>query len=89
MQIDIPEEVATVLETGWGDALARQVLESVALEAYRQDLIGEGQLQRWLGFATRMEAHSFLKAHGVPLNITLEDMEEDRRTLQRLGLRRL
>ncbi len=86
MQLDIPDDVAAVLEAKWGDDLSRQVLESVALEAYRQDLIGEGQLQRWLGFATRMDAHGFLKDHGVPLNITLEDMEEGRRTFERLGL---
>ncbi len=84
--IPIPDDVAEVLEARWGDDLPRQVLESVALEAYRQDLIGERQLQRWLGFPTIMEAHGFLKEHGVPLNITLEDMERDRQTLDRLGL---
>jgi len=87
--VHIPDEVAAVLEAGWGDDLDRRVLESIALEAYRQDLIGERQLQRWLGFATIMEAHGFLKDHGVPLNITLEEMEEDRQTLQRLGFRQL
>jgi Uncharacterised protein family (UPF0175) len=84
--IPIPDEVAEVLEARWGDDLPRQVLESVALEAYRQDLIGEGQLQRWLGFPTRMEAHAFLKEHSVPLNYTLEDLEQGRQTFDRLGL---
>lgn len=86
MKIDIPDEVAETLEARWGDDLPRQVLESIALEAYRQDLIGERQLQRWLGFPTIMQAHGFLKDHGVPLNITLEDLEEGRRTFDRLGL---
>ena len=86
MQIDIPDEVGEALEARWGDDMARQVLESVALEAYRQDVIGERQLQRWLGFPTIMEAHGFLKDHGVPLNITPQEMEEDRQTLDRLGL---
>jgi len=53
------------------------VLESLALEAYRERLIGEARLQRWLGLATRLEAHAFLKEHGVPLNYTLEDLERD------------
>ena len=42
MQIEIPDDVAESLENYWGDDLARQVLESVLLEAYRQRLIGEG-----------------------------------------------
>ncbi len=86
MQIEIPDDVAESLENYWGDDLARQVLESVLLEAYRQRLIGEGQIQRWLGLGTRPEAHRFLKEHGVPNNYTLEDLERDRQTLDRLGL---
>jgi len=33
-----------------------------------------------------MEVHAFLKEHGVPINYTLADLEQDRQTLQRLGL---
>jgi hypothetical protein len=33
-----------------------------------------------------MEAHAFLKEHGVPLNYTLQDLEQDRQTYQCLGL---
>jgi hypothetical protein len=84
--VEIPEEVDATLHEHWGDDFPRRVLESLALEAYRERLIGEGQLQRWLGFATRMEAHAFLKEHGFPLNYTLQDLEQDRQTYQRLGL---
>ena len=84
--IPIPDDVAEALEARWGDELPRQTLEALALEAYRQDLIGERQLQRWLGFSTIMQTHGFLKDHGVPLNMTLEDLEEGRRTFDRLGL---
>lgn len=86
VQIAIPDEIVSYLQEHWGDEFDRRVLESVALEAYRERVIGEGQLQRWLGFATRMQAHAFLKEHGIPLNYTLEDLERDRQTLQRLGL---
>jgi len=86
MNVTLPDEIESWLQEHWGDDLPRRVLESLALEAYRERLIGEGQLQRWLGYATRMEVHAFLKEHGVPINYTLADLEQDRQTLQRLGL---
>jgi hypothetical protein len=38
-----------------------------------------------LGFETRFEVHAFLKQHEVPF-YTLEDLEHDRKALDRLGL---
>ena len=85
MHVTIPDNIATYLHAHWGEDFPRCVLESLALEAYRERLIGEARLQRWLGFATRLEAHAFLKEHGIPLNYSLEDLERDRQTYQRLG----
>ena len=84
--ISIPDDMAHHLQDQWGDDLSRRALESLALEAYRERLIGESRLQRWLGLSTRMEAHRFLKEHGVPLHYTLEDLERDRQTHRQLGL---
>jgi len=86
MHVTIPDDIAAYLHAHWGEDFPRRVLESLALEAYRERLIGEARLQRWLGLPTRLEAHAFLKQHGVPLNYTLEDLERDRQTYQRLGL---
>ena len=85
MHVTIPDDIGSYLHEHWGEVFPRRVLESLALEAYRERLIGEARLQRWLGLATRPEAHAFLKEHGVPLNYTLEDLERDRQTYQRLG----
>jgi predicted HTH domain antitoxin len=85
MHETIPDDIVSYLQEHWGEDFPRRVLESLALEAYRERLIGEARLQRWLGLATRLEAHAFLKEHGVPLNYTLEDLEHDRQTYQRLG----
>jgi hypothetical protein len=38
-----------------------------------------------LGFATRDELEAFLAAHHVYRNYTLEDLEQDRRTVRSLG----
>jgi len=85
MHVTIPDDIAAYLHAHWGEDFPRCVLESLALEAYRERLIGEARLQWWLGFATRLEAHAFLKEHGIPLNYSLEDLERDRQTYQRLG----
>jgi hypothetical protein len=84
INIEVPDDIVTRWRRR-GD-MSRAVLEGVALEAYRQRVIGEARLQQWLGLETRFEVHDFLKAHGVPMNYTLEDLEADRQTHDRLGI---
>jgi hypothetical protein len=81
--IQVPEDIATRWQK-CGD-VPRGVLESVALEAYRQRVVGESRLQEWLGLETRFEVHDFLKAHGVPLNYSLEDLKHDNRPMTGSG----
>jgi hypothetical protein len=83
--IQVPEDIAHRLQEKWGQDIPRHVLESVALECFRKRILGESQLRRLLGFETRFEVHAFLKQHEVPF-YTLEDLEEDRKALDRLGL---
>lgn len=82
--IDVPEDIAARWQKQ-GD-VPRGALEGVALEAYRQRIIGESRLQQWLGLETRFDVHDFLKAHGVPFNYSLDDLERDRQTHDRLGV---
>ena len=82
---DVPDEIAKALQEQWPD-MPRGVLESIALEGYRSGALSDGQLRRLLGFETRFEVHGFLKDHGVLLNYSLEDLEADRLTHERLGL---
>ena len=51
--VSIPDDIGRHLQAKWGDDLSRRALESLALEAYRERLIGESRLQRWLGLPTR------------------------------------
>jgi Uncharacterised protein family (UPF0175) len=83
--IQVPDDIAHHLQEKWGQDISRHVLESVALECFRRRILGESQLRRLLGFETRFEVHAFLKQHNVPF-YTLEDLEHDRKTLDRLGL---
>ncbi|HEU4388393.1 MAG TPA: UPF0175 family protein, partial [Blastocatellia bacterium] len=70
--VNIPDTVATTLPTESGD-LARDFLESYALEGYKSGKLTAYQVKGLLGFETRMEVDAFLKAHSVPLETTLKD----------------
>ncbi|MGB9032709.1 MAG: UPF0175 family protein [Acidobacteriaceae bacterium] len=83
IQIELPDELAKALES---EDLSRAALEALALEGYRSRRIGGGQLQRLLGFSTPMQVHAFLKEHGVYLNYSIDDLEKDAATLDRLGV---
>jgi len=74
--IEIPDDVAARI-AGEGKDLARAVLEAVALDGYRRDLLGEASVRRLLGFAIRDEVHTFLKEHGVYSHYGLKDLEHD------------
>ena len=70
------------LESKWKD-LSRAALESLALEAYRARALTAAQLQRFLGFETRMQVDGFLKEHEI-YDYSAADFEEDRKTLREL-----
>ena len=82
--IQLPDTLVKRLQERWDD-LPRRVLESVALEGFRQRILTTEELRQLLGFETKFEVHGFLKAHEVPF-YTLADLEHDRETGRRLGL---
>lgn len=81
--VHISDSVVATLPSQVGD-LARDLLESYALEGYKSGKLTAYQMQELLGLETRMEVDAFLKAHGVPLEMTLEDLEEGRKSLDAL-----
>jgi len=83
--IQVPDDIVQHVREKWGNDIPRHVLEGFALECLRARVLGESQLRRLLGFETRFDLHAFLKAHEVPF-YTLDDLEHDRHTLDRLGL---
>ena len=82
IRFELPEEIARQLESKWKD-LPRAALESLAVEAYRSELVSAEQLRSLLGLTTRFEVEEFLKQHGV-YDYTLQDLEHDRETLRNL-----
>jgi predicted HTH domain antitoxin len=61
---------------------ARVALEALLVEGYRTRTLSEGEIKRILGYGTRMQVHALLKEHDVPLDYTIEDLEQDMETLR-------
>ncbi len=82
--VQIPDDVAQRLAAAGGD-LSRRALEALALEEYKLGHLTKHELRRLLGFGTRDALDGFLKAHDVFEHYSLDDLERERRDLQRLG----
>jgi predicted HTH domain antitoxin len=81
--IHIPDDLATRL--GTSRDLPRRLLEALAVEEFRLGHLTQAELRRLLGFETREALDGFLKAHEVCDQYTLDDLEQDRNDLRRLG----
>ena len=66
--------------------MARRAGEAVAVEGYRDGTLTRGQVGRLLGLSF-WETEAFLKERQAYLPYTEEDLEQDCRDLDRLGLR--
>ena len=84
VMLNLPEDIARRF-TSHGEDPARAALEGLAIESYRSHTLSEEQIRRLLGFETRIEVHAFLKEHGVYLNYTVEDLQQDIRTSESLA----
>jgi predicted HTH domain antitoxin len=82
--VKIPDELAQRLIPEGHDP-ARTTLEAIAIEGYRSGALTAHQTRLLLGFETRYELDGFLKTHNVLEHAySLEDLEQDRRTLRQL-----
>ena len=84
VQVDLPAELARAAGLNPADP-STEAARLLALGLYLEDKISLGRaaelcqtpVEQFMEFAGR---------HDVPLHYDLDDLEEDRRTLQRLGL---
>jgi len=82
--VHIPDEMAEHLAAEGGD-LERRALEAFALAEYQAGRLTRFELRQLLGIPTRFELDGFLKERGVFEPCTLEDIQRDVETLERLG----
>jgi hypothetical protein len=83
LTIHIPDLLARLMIPG--ENPSRRVLEALAVDEYKLGHLTTAELRRLLGFETRDALDGFLKAHGVFLDYTIGDLEQERQDLRRLG----
>jgi len=79
ISLELPEDIAHNLAANDQD-LSRAALEALAIEGVRSGKLSTGQARRMLGIRTRYQMDGFLKAHGVHLPLTVEDVKRDAKT---------
>jgi len=84
ININISQDLEQALRDAWGSDIDRAALEALAVEGYRSRKLSEAEVGRLLGLQDRPAISKWLADHHVPLNYTIQDLEEDRSTLDRL-----
>lgn len=79
VHLDVPEDVARQFAAEPG-GITRAALEALAIEGVRSGKLTEHQARQMLGISSRYEMDGFLKAHGVLLPTTLDDVVRDSQT---------
>ena len=79
VHLDVPEDVARRFAAEPG-GITRAALEALAIEGVRSGKLTVHQARQMLGVPSRYEMDGFLKAHGVLLPITMEDVVRDSNT---------
>ncbi len=80
--IDIPDELAEQLIKS-DRPISRHILEALTVEAYKTERITSAEVGRILGLS-RWQVDAFLKQHQAYLHYSIEDLEQDIKTLRQL-----
>ena len=83
ISVELPDDIAEILKAAWRD-LPRGVLEAVAVEGYRGGALSRDEVGRILGLSF-WDAEAFLKERRAYLAYNAEDLEQDRRDLDRIA----
>jgi predicted HTH domain antitoxin len=81
--IDLPEDIEAQLRAGLGRAPDQVAREALILEGYKTAALSIGQVARLLEYSID-QAYGFLKAHGIAVNYTADDFDQDLSSLRKL-----
>ena len=81
--IELPDDIAQRL-TQTIDNLPQRALESLVVEAYRDELLTHAEVGRILNLPSRWAIDAFLKQAGADLHYDTTDLQADLETLHRL-----
>ena len=82
--VEVPDHLAMHFQARWQD-VPRHLFEYLVLEAYRDDIVSTKEVQELLGLEDRFAVYALCKQYQIA-TYTLEDLQRDRETTQRLGL---
>jgi len=74
--ISVPDDISQRLLLQWED-LSEHALEAVAVEAYREGVISESEVQKMINLSSRWEVDKLLKKHNAYIEYTDEDLVND------------
>ena len=80
--VDLPETLVDRLRSS-GQDLSTAALEALAIDSYRVGQLTAHELSEVLGIPSRAALDGLLKAHGVPLEYTIDEFEAERDTIER------
>lgn len=83
IDVELPEDIAKHLQHEWRD-LSRGALEAIASEGYRDGSLTRDQVGRLLGLSF-WDTEAFLKQRQAYLAYTEEDLEQDRKDIDRVS----
>jgi predicted HTH domain antitoxin len=84
VKVEIPAELVVAAGLDMGN-LSAETARLLALELFREDKVSLGRASELCGMPVE-QFMEFASQHNVPLHYGAEELEEDRRTLQRFGL---
>lgn len=79
----IPDDLSYELRSSFPN-VGRAALEALAASAYSHDVLSLAQVRRLLDLPSRWEAQSLLSKHGVWPGTTVDDVQSDLDTLEKL-----
>jgi hypothetical protein len=83
MNIPIPADLEHRLQPHLAQ-LCQRALEAIALEVYENRLMSAAEVQALLQLPSHLATDAFLKQHGAMHSLTLEDVQQDVQTLDRV-----
>lgn len=81
--IEIPDAIADDIQGHWRN-LPQKVLEALAIEGYRANVLNRTQVQQLLALPSLYAVDGFLKQSGVFLPYDEADFEQDLLTMQQI-----
>lgn len=84
ISLNISQHQEDTLRHAWGADVGRAALEALAVEGYRSGRLSAAEVGVLVGIEDRWTLNQWLAERRVALNYTSEDLDADRRALDRL-----